>query len=245
VKRDNDGNLTLRTSLSQYFINSKLKKSKSVDWLDFETVLIIILHSPKFINVKTTIIAKKLLRNIDNKFTESFKLFKTEIYEKQILENDTNTSNNASEESPMILYDMNNDAEEENVLLRVAYSFGYRFGKQGVNQGPMYGELVKASFVKIISGLKEICDLKKTTRFLDVGCGLGKPNIHMAIMEEVALSIGIENQQLRYNLGMTVLQKFYQKTNTLPPRTMLVNADISNADTFVSNNYFNIPYYFF
>jgi hypothetical protein len=131
------------------------------------------------------------------------------------------------------------DSEEENELLQVAYSCGYKFGNTGVNEGPAYGELVKASFKRILIILNELCEMNKSSKFLDLGCGLGKPNIHIAIAKEVALSIGIENQELRYNLGITVLQQFNLKTKTIPYRTMLINADIAQASSFVSTLLYN------
>jgi hypothetical protein len=200
-------------------------------------VLILLLYSTKFNNKTQPDIAKNLIKKIDCRLNDSFEQFKTEIYKKTKLTNIPKDIKLESEDDRPGIYVMNNsthDLEEDNELLQIAYSFGHKVGNTGVNEGPAYGELIKASFKKIIKYLKENCDLKKSSRFLDLGCGLGKPNIHIAIAEEIALSIGIENQEIRYNLGITVLQQFNLKTTKMPYRTMLIEADIAEAKTFVS-----------
>jgi hypothetical protein len=68
--------------------------------------------------------------------------------------------------------------------------------------GPMYGELTEDSFQKIINTLKAKYRLSENSRFIDIGCGQGKPNLHLAQDPvNVYLSVGIEVQDLRWQVS--------------------------------------------
>ena len=101
---------------------------------------------------------------------------------------------------------------EETVLTctRKMYSLVNKMtGKLGGNGhgGAIYGELTIGSMQKMIDLMKKYTDLNSTSRFIDVGCGLGKPNIHVAQDPKVEFSYGIEMEHVRWMLGMTNLNE--------------------------------------
>jgi hypothetical protein len=71
----------------------------------------------------------------------------------------------------------------------------------------MYGELSSGSMQKIINVLKEQCSLSSDSAFLDIGAGLGKPNLHFALEANVRLSIDVEFIELRHKLAMINLRE--------------------------------------
>eukprot|EP01039_Chlorochromonas_danica_P006633 gene6633-7326_t len=74
-------------------------------------------------------------------------------------------------------------------------------GGNGYN-GAIYGELTIGSMQKVINVLKEQCKMDSQSRFLDVGAGLGKPNFHAAQDPKVRVSVGIELEEIRWQLSM-------------------------------------------
>jgi len=68
------------------------------------------------------------------------------------------------------------------------------------NNGPIYGELTKHSMQKNLELMVKHMDLDPTSRFLDVGSGLGKPNIHACQYPGVSLSIGVEIEEIRWQV---------------------------------------------
>lgn len=68
--------------------------------------------------------------------------------------------------------------------------------------GAIYGELTVGSMQKMTNLMMEYTNLSKESRFIDVGCGLGKPNLHVAQYPGVEFSYGIEMEQVRWMLGM-------------------------------------------
>jgi len=72
--------------------------------------------------------------------------------------------------------------------------------------GPIYGELTQASMQKIINLMVDVTGFATTSRFLDVGSGIGKPNLHVAQYPGVEFSCGIEMEYSRWLLGMTCLK---------------------------------------
>jgi hypothetical protein len=65
---------------------------------------------------------------------------------------------------------------------------------------PIYGEVTTVSFQKIVNYLKSSCNMCIDSRFIDIGSGLGKPNFHVAQDPIVRLSIGIEVDEIRYQV---------------------------------------------
>ena len=90
--------------------------------------------------------------------------------------------------------------------------------------------------------MQQICDflIKKTglgekSRFIDVGCGLGKPNNHVAACAGVEFSFGLEYVELRANLGLVVLEKILEEAKTdenIGSACLLQHGDIADARSF-------------
>jgi hypothetical protein len=72
--------------------------------------------------------------------------------------------------------------------------------------GPIYGELTCHSMQKVIDKMIETTNFDSTSRFIDVGSGIGKPSLHVAQYPGVELSIGVEMEYTRWTLGMTCLK---------------------------------------
>jgi Histone methylation protein DOT1 len=107
--------------------------------------------------------------------------------------------------------------------------------------GPIYGELTMGSMQKMINLCKEHAELDETSRFLDVGSGIGKPNLHVAYDPGVAVSVGIEVEADRWLLGMHCLKAVLDAALPIEPelkcqndssRCMFLHGDITAAQTF-------------
>mmetsp|Transcript_24351 Transcript_24351/g.35723 ORF Transcript_24351/g.35723 Transcript_24351/m.35723 type:complete len:408 (+) Transcript_24351:29-1252(+) len=72
--------------------------------------------------------------------------------------------------------------------------------------GAIYGELTMHSMQKVINYMVDNCEMTSSSRFIDVGSGLGKPNFHVTQDPAVRLSIGIELEEIRWQLGMQNLK---------------------------------------
>jgi hypothetical protein len=72
--------------------------------------------------------------------------------------------------------------------------------------GPIYGELTMGSMQKMIDLMIKHTCLDSTSRFIDVGSGIGKPNLHVAQYPGVAFSCGVEMEHARWSLGLTCLK---------------------------------------
>jgi hypothetical protein len=72
--------------------------------------------------------------------------------------------------------------------------------------GPIYGELTMGSMAKMIQYMMDYTELSSSSRFIDVGSGIGKPNLHVAQYPGVEFSCGVEMEQVRWSLGMTCLK---------------------------------------
>ena len=59
---------------------------------------------------------------------------------------------------------------------------------------------------KMVDLMKEHTNLGPDSRFIDVGSGLGKPNLHVAQDPKVEFSYGIEMEHVRWVLGMSNLK---------------------------------------
>jgi hypothetical protein len=107
--------------------------------------------------------------------------------------------------------------------------------------GPIYGELTKDSMHQMVNLMIEQSNLNQESRFLDVGSGIGKPNLHVAQYPGVAFSCGVELQENRWVLSMACLKavleeaatqsKIDTKANILG-NTIFLNNDIMDAGTF-------------
>ena len=73
--------------------------------------------------------------------------------------------------------------------------------------GPIYGELTMGSMQRMVNLMKQYTHLNSESRFIDVGSGIGKPNMHVMQDPGVAFSCGIEMELDRWRLGLKCLQK--------------------------------------
>ena len=58
--------------------------------------------------------------------------------------------------------------------------------------GEIYGEQTIGSMNRVVMMLKRFCGFDEGSRFIDVGAGLGKPNIHVAADPGCEFSYGVE-----------------------------------------------------
>ena len=72
--------------------------------------------------------------------------------------------------------------------------------------GAIYGELKKSSMHKLVKVMVASTNLGPKSRFLDVGSGLGKPNLHVVQYPGVKVSIGIKLIYKRWLLSMSCLK---------------------------------------
>ncbi|KAL3671588.1 hypothetical protein V7S43_003504 [Phytophthora oleae] len=100
--------------------------------------------------------------------------------------------------------------------------------------GAIYGEITQASFQRVVDYLKENCELSKTSRFIDVGSGLGKPNFHVSVDPGVQVSYGIELEELRWHLSLHNLRSVLSldSQSKKPLSTVFTAGDITHAHTF-------------
>ena len=128
--------------------------------------------------------------------------------------------------------------------IRKAYSLIQKTtGSIGGNShgGAIYGEITLGSMQIIIDSMKQHTNLGPYSRFIDVGCGLGKPNIHIAIDPGVEFSYGIEIDRNRWVLGMNNLDVCIKETieeaqskqnERFLHHCILEHGDITNAKSF-------------
>jgi len=79
--------------------------------------------------------------------------------------------------------------------------------------GPIYGELTMGSMQKMVNLMQKYTGLDNTSRFIDVGSGIGKPNLHVTQDPAVAFSCGIEMELDRWRLGLKCLQLVLQQAS--------------------------------
>lgn len=71
--------------------------------------------------------------------------------------------------------------------------------------GAIYGELTQRSMQKVLEFLVGKCQLNSQSRFIDVGSGLGKPNFHASQYPGCRLSLGIELEDIRWQVRIVFL----------------------------------------
>ena len=83
--------------------------------------------------------------------------------------------------------------------------------------GAIYGELTIGSMQRVINIMIDKCGLNSQSRFIDVGSGLGKPNLHASQDPQVRLSVGIELEKIRWHLAMYNLTSILEVTQQGKP----------------------------
>ena len=97
-------------------------------------------------------------------------------------------------------------------VVKAVYSEIQRISGIGgaIPDAPLYGEITRGSFHKIITFLIEVTRLNQPgMSFIDLGSGLGKPSMHMAVdprLPHLNLSFGLEVNQYRYELAVANLR---------------------------------------
>ncbi|CAI5721036.1 unnamed protein product [Peronospora destructor] len=108
--------------------------------------------------------------------------------------------------------------------------------------GAIYGEITQASFQRVVDYLKDNCELTKTSCFVDVGSGLGKPNFHVSVDPGVQVSYGIELEELRWHLSLHNLRSVLslESQHHKPLSTVFTVGDITTAHvrTIFTRKYF-------
>jgi len=103
--------------------------------------------------------------------------------------------------------------------------------------GAIYGELTVGSMQKMIDLMKTHTNFGPKSRFIDVGSGLGKPNLHVTQDPGVEFSYGIEMEHVRWILGMSNLNMVLQHAKKNPDsnikhRCIFQHGDITEAKYF-------------
>lgn len=101
--------------------------------------------------------------------------------------------------------------------------------------GAIYGELTIGSMQKMVNLMKKHTGFSSESRFVDVGCGLGKPNMHVMQDPGVEFSYGIEMEQVRWLLGMHNLNhvlKAAKKDKEIGHKCFLAHGNIKDASSF-------------
>jgi Histone methylation protein DOT1 len=75
------------------------------------------------------------------------------------------------------------------------------------SHGPIYGELTMGSMQKMVNAMKVFTDFSSSSRFMDVGSGIGKPSFHVAQDPGVEFSYGVELIKDRWLLSMNCLKQ--------------------------------------
>lgn len=78
------------------------------------------------------------------------------------------------------------------------------------------------SMQKVIDFLKYHCNFNTESMFLDIGAGLGKPNIHVTLDPGVFISVGIEVEYIRWVLSLKNIQSARNE------RILMINDNIKN-----------------
>lgn len=101
--------------------------------------------------------------------------------------------------------------------------------------GPIYGELTMGSMQKMVNVMKEHTEFNKHSKFIDVGSGIGKPNLHVAQDPGVDISYGLEVDGDRWLLSMNCLRGVLgqaTRASDIKHRCVFIQGDIKSAHTF-------------
>jgi len=102
------------------------------------------------------------------------------------------------------------------------------------SSGAIYGELTCGSMQKMVNLMMEHTEFGPQSRFIDIGSGIGKPNIHVAQDPGCELSYGIEMERSRWMLGMTNLRAILHEADTdetIGHKVYFQHGNIMNAKT--------------
>eukprot|EP00522_Entomoneis_paludosa_P001929 CAMPEP_0172471894 /NCGR_PEP_ID=MMETSP1065-20121228/68054_1 /TAXON_ID=265537 /ORGANISM="Amphiprora paludosa, Strain CCMP125" /LENGTH=448 /DNA_ID=CAMNT_0013230009 /DNA_START=341 /DNA_END=1687 /DNA_ORIENTATION=- len=103
------------------------------------------------------------------------------------------------------------------------------------SNGPIYGELTMGSMQKMVNLMKEHTHFDASSKFIDVGSGIGKPNFHVAQDPGVEISYGLEIDADRWLLSMNCLRgtlDLAAQDEDVQHRCVFVQEDIRQAHSF-------------
>lgn len=108
------------------------------------------------------------------------------------------------------------------------------------HDGPIYGEVTMGTFQKVVEYLRKHLEFGSDSCFLDIGAGLGKPNLHVAVDPGVEYSFGIEIEDLRWKLSMHNLRHCHKQCPSLQqveathnhPNVHFIHSDVTAIDHF-------------
>ncbi len=95
--------------------------------------------------------------------------------------------------------------------------------------GAIYGEVTMTSFHRLVLYLAETHQLTRRSVFLDIGAGLGKPNLHVAAHMGCA-SVGVEMIGSRWYRSMAVLRAVLSRAPRHTPPPLFAHADLLDCD---------------
>ena len=81
--------------------------------------------------------------------------------------------------------------------------------------GAIYGELTTRALQRVYNIMVAKCGFNSSSRMIDVGAGLGKPNFHAAQDPAVRLSIGVELEDIRWQVGSPPTAIFFIRITPL------------------------------
>jgi hypothetical protein len=117
-------------------------------------------------------------------------------------------------------------------LYRVIQKSSGAVGGYGHN-GPVYGEVTMGTFQKVVDALAEHTGFDASSAFVDIGSGLGKPNLHVALNPGVRLSYGVELEELRWQLSMHNLRFVLNEVAEMRKSVVyFANKDATDMDHF-------------
>jgi len=100
--------------------------------------------------------------------------------------------------------------------------------------GAIYGETTAFSLQNIINLMKAHTNFTSDSSFIDVGSGLGKPNLHVAQDPGVRFSYGIEVNRIRWLLSLNNLQRVLQYRIHQSTSGVMDEADLLGFNCFFS-----------
>ena len=97
--------------------------------------------------------------------------------------------------------------------------------------GAIYGEVTMTSFHRLLYYLQSLegnCKLHQNSSFLDVGSGLGKPNLHVAA-QLGCVSVGVEMIGARWWRSLAILRAVISRVKACPP-PLFIHANITDCN---------------
>ena len=125
---------------------------------------------------------------------------------------------------------------EVQAMYKVVHKCTGSLGGNG-SGGAIYGELTQSSMQRVVNLMQREAGLDSSSVFIDVGAGLGKPNMHVAIDPAVRYSVGVEMEHVRWLLSMHNLKHYLEAPPAdpeieKPANVAFMHGDIIKAKSF-------------